>query len=297
MNRTTSLRQAGRDLADAIDAGADALVTPCPLCHLNLDLQQPSAANFVERDLGIPVLHLPQAVGLALGLEPKELGMGKHVVSTKDVQRKVAALAARDGARRALRRAGPRRRRRISSYLPAWSSRAARRRPTRSTSAACGSRSPRTSRCGVPICTRGHYGYRRCRRATGRDPWAAARASSRSARASSSRRSNRHSSATRLISGGSSSNARPRSGRARCSRRGWWESRISRALRRDLPGGGVRRRLEDGSAAVGTGLHRFRDPALEEEWSAERMEIDVARPHRYAVDWRPGAVEFFVDDQ
>jgi succinate dehydrogenase / fumarate reductase cytochrome b subunit len=38
MNRTTSLRQAGRHLADAIDAGADCLVTPCPLCHLNLDL-------------------------------------------------------------------------------------------------------------------------------------------------------------------------------------------------------------------------------------------------------------------
>jgi succinate dehydrogenase cytochrome b subunit len=94
MNRATSLRQAGRHLADAIDAGADALVTPCPLCHLNLDLQQPAAEKFVERDLGIPVLHLPQVVGLALGLEPKELGMTKHVVSTRDVQRKVAELAA-----------------------------------------------------------------------------------------------------------------------------------------------------------------------------------------------------------
>jgi succinate dehydrogenase / fumarate reductase cytochrome b subunit len=94
MNRTTSLRQAGRHLADAIDAGADCLVTPCPLCHLNLDMQQPAAQVFVERDLGIPVLHLPQMVGLALGLEPKELGMEKHVVSTGDVQRKVAELAA-----------------------------------------------------------------------------------------------------------------------------------------------------------------------------------------------------------
>jgi succinate dehydrogenase / fumarate reductase cytochrome b subunit len=94
MNRTTSLRQAGRHLADAIDAGADCLVTPCPLCHLNLDMQQPAASRFVERDLGIPVLHLPQMIGLALGLEPKELGMGKHVVSTREVQRKVAALAA-----------------------------------------------------------------------------------------------------------------------------------------------------------------------------------------------------------
>jgi succinate dehydrogenase / fumarate reductase cytochrome b subunit len=94
MNRTTSLRQSGRHMADAIDAGADCVVTPCPLCHLNLDLQQPDAAKFVERDLGMPVLHFPQLVGLALGLEPKELGMNKHVVGTKDVQEKIAALAA-----------------------------------------------------------------------------------------------------------------------------------------------------------------------------------------------------------
>jgi succinate dehydrogenase / fumarate reductase, cytochrome b subunit len=94
MNRTTSLRQAGRHLADAIDAGADCLVTPCPLCHLNLDMQQPAAERYAERDLGVPVLHLPQLVGLALGLEPKELGMGGHVVSTRDVQRKLAAAGA-----------------------------------------------------------------------------------------------------------------------------------------------------------------------------------------------------------
>jgi succinate dehydrogenase / fumarate reductase, cytochrome b subunit len=40
------------------------------------------------------VLHLPQLVGLALGLEPKELGMHRHVVKTGDVQRKVARLRA-----------------------------------------------------------------------------------------------------------------------------------------------------------------------------------------------------------
>jgi succinate dehydrogenase / fumarate reductase cytochrome b subunit len=94
MARATSLRQAGRHLADAIDAGADCLVTPCPLCHLNLDLQQPEAEKYVERELGIPVLHLPQLLGLALGLEPEELGMDKHVVKTREVQRKVAELVA-----------------------------------------------------------------------------------------------------------------------------------------------------------------------------------------------------------
>ncbi len=80
MNRETSLKQAGRHLGDAIDADADCLVTPCPLCHLNLDMQQPLAERVIQRPLGMPVLHLPQLVGLALGLDPKELGMDKHVV-------------------------------------------------------------------------------------------------------------------------------------------------------------------------------------------------------------------------
>jgi succinate dehydrogenase / fumarate reductase, cytochrome b subunit len=85
MNKEASLKQAGRHLGDAIDAEADCLVTPCPLCHLNLDLQQPGAERLAGRELGMPVLHLPQLVGLALGLEPKELGMSKHVVRPTSV--------------------------------------------------------------------------------------------------------------------------------------------------------------------------------------------------------------------
>ena len=80
MNKQASLAQAGRHLGDAVDADADCLVTPCPLCHLNLDLQQPLAEKVVGRQLNMPVLHLPQLVGLALGLTPKELGLARHVV-------------------------------------------------------------------------------------------------------------------------------------------------------------------------------------------------------------------------
>jgi succinate dehydrogenase cytochrome b subunit len=85
MNKEASLRQAGRHLGDAIDADADCLVTPCPLCHLNLDLQQPQAERVVGRKLGMPVLHLPQLVGLAFGLDPKELGLNRHVVKPSTV--------------------------------------------------------------------------------------------------------------------------------------------------------------------------------------------------------------------
>ena len=79
------LRQAGTHLGDAADADADCLVTPCPLCHLNLDLQQPLAEKVVGRELDMPVLHLPQLLGLALGLSPKELGLQRHVVKPTSV--------------------------------------------------------------------------------------------------------------------------------------------------------------------------------------------------------------------
>ena len=97
MNKEASLKQAGRHLGDAKDADADCLVTPCPLCHLNLDLQQPIAEQVVGRELQMPVLHLPQLVGLALGLDPKELGLNRHVVrptSVVDWSSSVVAAAA-----------------------------------------------------------------------------------------------------------------------------------------------------------------------------------------------------------
>ena len=94
MNRDTSLRQAGTHVGDALDSGADCLVTPCPLCHLNLDMQQPEAAKVVNRELGLAVLHLPQLVGLALGFEPKQLGMGKHIAATGWVESRLVAPAA-----------------------------------------------------------------------------------------------------------------------------------------------------------------------------------------------------------
>jgi succinate dehydrogenase / fumarate reductase cytochrome b subunit len=84
-----SFQMAGTHLAEAIDKGADCMVTPCPLCHLNLDSRQPEVEKVVGRKLGLPVLHLSQLVALALGIEPKDLGLGRHVVSTRPVLAKL----------------------------------------------------------------------------------------------------------------------------------------------------------------------------------------------------------------
>ncbi len=84
-----AFQMAGKNLLDAIANGADCIVTPCPLCHLNLDSRQPEVAKVIQEKLNLPILHLPQLVGLALGIEPKKLGLNNHVVSTQKVLAKL----------------------------------------------------------------------------------------------------------------------------------------------------------------------------------------------------------------
>jgi succinate dehydrogenase / fumarate reductase cytochrome b subunit len=57
------------------------MVTTCPLCHLNLDVKQKSAAKEMGEDINIPVLHLPQLLGLAFGYSKEDLGLNHHIVS------------------------------------------------------------------------------------------------------------------------------------------------------------------------------------------------------------------------
>ncbi|WP_088242515.1 CoB--CoM heterodisulfide reductase iron-sulfur subunit B family protein [Calothrix rhizosoleniae] len=86
---TQSFQMAGMHIQEAIASGADCIVTPCPLCHLNLDSRQPEVEKVIGQQLGLPVLHLPQLVALALGVSPQELGLNKHIVSTKAVLEKL----------------------------------------------------------------------------------------------------------------------------------------------------------------------------------------------------------------
>ena len=46
------------------------------------------------------------------------------------------------------------------------------------------------------------------------------------------------------------------------------------------------------TAAVGMGVHPFRDPALTDDFAAPRLPIDVSEFHVYAADWQPGRVDF-----
>ena len=81
----TSNALSGGALVDAIDNNADLMVTPCPLCQLNMDLKQDSAGKQLGRDIELPVLHLPQMIALALGCTAEEIGLKYNVTKATDL--------------------------------------------------------------------------------------------------------------------------------------------------------------------------------------------------------------------
>lgn len=75
-----SLALSGDVIETAIRADADYIVTPCPLCHTALDAYQPQALHGRSVKRSIPVLHLSQMIGLALGYSKEELGVERHMI-------------------------------------------------------------------------------------------------------------------------------------------------------------------------------------------------------------------------
>jgi len=72
-------------LTDAEQAGAEAIVTGCPMCHSNLDMRQ---RTINEAGLGphdLPIVYLSEILGLASGLEPERLGLDRHFVDAMRV--------------------------------------------------------------------------------------------------------------------------------------------------------------------------------------------------------------------
>jgi heterodisulfide reductase subunit B len=64
---------------------ADAMVTICPMCQLNLDAFQGETNHFFNTNYHMPVLFFTQLMGLAFGINPRELGFGVELVSARNV--------------------------------------------------------------------------------------------------------------------------------------------------------------------------------------------------------------------
>ena len=97
----TALGELIQPIEQAMEAGADAMVTPCPLCHLSLDAWQQKLEASTGRTFGLPIIHLSQLVGVAAGLTESELKFKRHVVPVDPVVEKLQRLtreALRTGA-------------------------------------------------------------------------------------------------------------------------------------------------------------------------------------------------------
>ena len=83
-------------VAEVLDAceGADCLAAVCPMCQLNMEGYQDKASKMLGRKVSIPVLFLPQLMGLAFGLPGNALMLGRHMVSAAPVLTRLNQAAA-----------------------------------------------------------------------------------------------------------------------------------------------------------------------------------------------------------
>ena len=86
----TALGELIQPIEQAKEAGADAIVTPCPLCHLSLDAWQSKLKQQTGKDFQMPILHLSQLIGVAAGFQEAELRFRRHVVSVEPMLDKLS---------------------------------------------------------------------------------------------------------------------------------------------------------------------------------------------------------------
>ncbi|MFW9933797.1 MAG: CoB--CoM heterodisulfide reductase subunit B [Candidatus Thorarchaeota archaeon] len=89
-NTTVSVDIAKEKFDNVQDAEADCILDACSFCHLQFEVSQTQ----LNKELGeiryqIPVIYITQLIGLALGLDPDDLGLSKHVVSTQPILDKI----------------------------------------------------------------------------------------------------------------------------------------------------------------------------------------------------------------
>jgi len=75
VNEKIPLQLARDKLSHIKDVGAQAMVTVCPFCHMMFDTNQSRIERMFNETFGLPVLHYPQLLGLAMGFSPEELAL------------------------------------------------------------------------------------------------------------------------------------------------------------------------------------------------------------------------------
>ncbi|MFH0974970.1 MAG: CoB--CoM heterodisulfide reductase iron-sulfur subunit B family protein [Spirochaetota bacterium] len=69
----------------AKESGADCIIVACPMCQMNLDMRQLDIAKETGKKYNMPVLYISQLLGLSFGINEKELGLNKLMISPSAV--------------------------------------------------------------------------------------------------------------------------------------------------------------------------------------------------------------------
>lgn len=93
ISRDVALELIRRLLKNAADYQADMIVTLCPMCQLNLDAFQESVNEQFGTNYRIPILFFTQLMGLAFGLSPAAVGIGKEFIDARPVLARIGAAA------------------------------------------------------------------------------------------------------------------------------------------------------------------------------------------------------------
>ena len=67
------------------EIGADCITTACPFCQMNLDAKQAAVESKYNIKINLPVFYFTQLIGLAIGLNPKDLGLDKNIVAPEKI--------------------------------------------------------------------------------------------------------------------------------------------------------------------------------------------------------------------
>ena len=79
-NDGTVINLSHKILANAEAHGANCVVVACPMCHVNLDMKQSAIEHAKNSKHGLAIYYLSDLIGLALGVEAKQLGISRHFV-------------------------------------------------------------------------------------------------------------------------------------------------------------------------------------------------------------------------
>ena len=83
MKKSNIAYEIARNLLMAMkETEAHLAITPCPFCHMTLEVMQPLIESTLNVKIGFPILYFTQLVGLALGFPSTKLGLSKLMNSS-----------------------------------------------------------------------------------------------------------------------------------------------------------------------------------------------------------------------